>query len=103
MSGVLCVVLAVSVLVAPMASAADQKGITITESGYYMKKLSNPTLGEGEADGLVTPGDRFNSYGWATGELGDYIYVGSNRNLVGDTAASYAAASACRRRRSAPF
>ena len=92
MSGVLCVVLAVSVLVAPMASAADQKGITITESGYYMKKLSNPTLGEGEADGLVTPGDRFNSYGWATGELGDYIYVGSNRNLVGDTAASYAAA-----------
>lgn len=92
MSGVLCVVLAVSVLAAPMASAAGQKGITITESGYYMKKLSNPTLGEGEADGLVTPGDRFNSYGWATGELGDYIYVGSNRNLVGGTATSYAAA-----------
>lgn len=92
MSGVLCVVLAVSVFMAPMASAAGQKGITITESGYYMKKLSNPTLGEGEADGLVTPGDRFNSYAWATGELGDYIYVGSNRNLVGGTATSYAAA-----------
>lgn len=91
-SGVLCVVLAVSVFMAPMASAAGQKGITITESGYYMKKLSNPTLGEGEADGLVTPGDRFNSYAWATGELGDYIYAGSNRNLVGGTATSYAAA-----------
>lgn len=92
MATVLSVVLAASVLLVPMASAAEKNGITITENGYYMQKLSNPTLGEGEADGLVTPGDRFNSYGWATGELGDYIYVGSNRNLVGGTATSYAAA-----------
>ena len=88
----LTVLLVCSALLAPAASAASQEGITIAEGGYYMQKLSNPTLGEGEADGLVTPGDRFNSYGWATGELGDYIYVGSNRNLVGGTATSYAAA-----------
>ena len=81
----LTVLLVCSALLAPAASAASQEGITIAEGGYYMQKLSNPTLGEGEADGLVTPGDRFNSYGWATGELGDYIYVGSNRNLVRNT------------------
>lgn len=91
-ASVLSVALAVSILLVPMASAAEKEAISFQENGYYMQKLSNPALGEGEADGLVTPGDRFNSYGWATGELGDYIYVGSNRNLVGGTATSYAAA-----------
>ena len=82
-------ILVLSILMVPMASIAGNDRITISQNGYYMQKLSNPTAGEGEADGLVTPGDRFNSYAWATGELGDYIYVGSNRNLVGSTIELY--------------
>ena len=76
-AGVVSMILVLSILMVPMASIAGNDRITISQNGYYMQKLSNPTAGEGEADGLVTPGDRFNSYAWATGELGDYIYVGS--------------------------
>lgn len=89
LAGVVSLILALSILMVPMASVAGSDRITISQNGYYMQKLSNPTLGEGEIDGLVTPGDRFNSYAWATGELGDYIYVGSNRNLVGSTIELY--------------
>ena len=88
-AGVVSMILVLSILMVPMASIAGNDRITISQNGYYMQKLSNPTAGEGEADGLVTPGDRFNSYAWATGELGDYIYVGSNRNLVGSTIELY--------------
>ena len=69
-AGVVSMILVLSILMVPMASIAGNDRITISQNGYYMQKLSNPTAGEGEADGLVTPGDRFNSYAWATGELG---------------------------------
>lgn len=69
-AGVVSMILVLSILMVPMASIAGNDRITISQNGYYMQKLSNPTAGEGEADGLVTPGDRFNSYAWATGEPG---------------------------------
>lgn len=65
-AGVVSMILVLSILMVPMASIAGNDRITISQNGYYMQKLSNPTAGEGEADGLVTPGDRFNSYAWAT-------------------------------------
>lgn len=87
--GLMSLLVALAIVMVPLASVAGNERITITQNGYYMQKLSNPASGEGEADGLVTPGDRFNSYAWAMGELGDYIYVGTNRNLVGSTIEQY--------------
>ncbi len=87
--GLISLLVALAIVMVPLASVAGNDRIVISQNGYYMQKLSNPTSGEGEPDGLVTPGDRFNSYAWAMGELGDYIYVGTNRNLVGSTIEQY--------------
>ena len=54
-AGVVSMILVLSILMVPMASIAGNDRITISQNGYYMQKLSNPTAGEGEADGLVTP------------------------------------------------
>lgn len=46
---------------------------------YLIEKLTNPTQGEREADGLVEGGDRYNSYAWSMQELSDeygkYVYI----------------------------
>lgn len=48
-------------------------------------RVSNPERLSGEEDGFVPGGDRNNSYAWCMDVLptpdGDYLYVGSNRNL----------------------
>lgn len=54
---------------------------TIETKHFIIKKISNPTKGEKEADGLKENGDRANSYAWAMAESDNYIYIGSNRNL----------------------
>ncbi|MCM8822633.1 MAG: hypothetical protein NC831_07490 [Candidatus Omnitrophica bacterium] len=49
-------------------------------------RLSNPFAVSGQADGLQQGGDRENSYAWCMDILsqpdGDYLYVGSNRDLM---------------------
>ena len=57
-----------------------------------IEKVSNPDAGEGEADGLVEGGDRETSYAWAMATRGDYIYIGTNRNIVGSVADTFAKA-----------
>ena len=60
-------------------------------------RFSNASAGPGIADGLVEPdGDRHNSYAWSmetmANSAGDeYLYVGSNRDLVGLLAAQMGA------------
>ena len=54
-----------------------------------IEKISNPDAGEGEADGLVEGGDRETSYAWAMASRGNYIYIGTNKNIVGSVADTF--------------
>jgi len=51
-----------------------------------IEKISNPESGEGKADGIVPGGDRETSYAWAMTTRGDYVYVGTNKNIIGNVA-----------------
>lgn len=66
-----------------MTSFADNGSNVIVNGRYTAEKISNPDMvGEKVADGLVPGGDRMNSYAWCMEQLGDYIYIGCNRNLM---------------------
>lgn len=67
--------------------AADTS--TTADTNLKIEKISNPTSGEGEADGLVPGGDRENSYAWAMAARGEYLYVGTNKNIVGSIADTF--------------
>lgn len=54
-----------------------------------IEKISNPDAGEGEADGLIPGGDRETSYAWAMATRGEYVYVGTNRNVIGNVASAF--------------
>ena len=54
-----------------------------------IEKVSNPDAGEGDADGLVVGGDRETSYAWAMAARDNYIYIGTNRNIVGSVADAF--------------
>lgn len=76
-------------LAAPSALAAEKNVYTqARENGkvFTAEKLSNPTTGEREADGLESDPTRMNSYAWCmdrmTDEYGDYVYMGTNRNIL---------------------
>lgn len=69
-----------------VAEAGSAKNVYRNDEDYLVQKISNPTTYSGEADGLVPGGDRENSYAWSMQEMedeyGDYIYIGSNRNIL---------------------
>ncbi len=50
--------------------------------GYTVTKISNPTHGEREVDGLMAGGDRQNSYTWRLAGRGDEIYIATSRNIA---------------------
>ena len=54
----------------------------LISGNFIMRKISNPTRGEKEADGITPGGDRANGYAWAMAESNNYIYIGSNRNII---------------------
>lgn len=54
-----------------------------------IEKISNPDSGEGEADGIVPGGDREASYAWAMTTRGNYVYVGTNKNIIGGVATTF--------------
>jgi hypothetical protein len=59
---------------------------TILFAAITTQRISNPGAVSGMADGLAPGGDRHNSYAWCMGILhhsdGDYLYVGSNRDIA---------------------
>lgn len=55
---------------------------SIKTEDFIIQKLSNPTKGEKEADGFNSAVDRRNGYAWAMAESKNYIYIGSNRNII---------------------
>lgn len=64
--------------------AAD--ATTYPNDTYLIEKISNPTTLQGDTDGLdPTEPNRSNSYTWTQAQLGNYIYLGSNRNVLAGT------------------
>ena len=55
---------------------------SIKTKDFIIQKLSNPTKGEKEADAFNSTVDRRNGYAWAMAESKNYIYIGSNRNII---------------------
>ena len=55
---------------------------TYSNGGYSIDKISHPTLGSGEIDGILTgeDQDRGNSYSWSSVESCDYVYIGTCYN-----------------------
>lgn len=55
---------------------------TYSNGGYTVEKVSHPTLGAGEVDGILTGDeqDRSQSYSWSMAEAGDYVYIGTCYN-----------------------
>lgn len=53
-----------------------------SKGGYTIDKVSHPTLGAGEVDGILTGDlqDRGQSYSWSMAEAGDYVYIGTCYN-----------------------
>lgn len=64
-------------------NAEEKKKNIIENDNYIIEKVSNPTTKQGEIDGITLGGDRNNSYAWAMAERNGYIYIGTNRNLIG--------------------
>lgn len=54
----------------------------IEKNGVRITKISNPDAGQREVDGLISGGDRENSYTWRLAERGDYIYIATTRNIA---------------------
>ena len=55
-------------------------------SNTTIEKISNKDSGERETDGLAPGGDRETSYAWAMASRGNYVYVGTNKNVLGSFA-----------------
>ncbi len=84
----LCFTLAVA-LGGGMIPVHAQEPEPIQGDGYTITKISNPDHGEREADGLKVGGDREVGYLWSIEERGDYLYIGTWRNTVGEVIRSY--------------
>ena len=78
-------------LLGNFASYAYESEYTVANN-LKIDKISNPDAGEGEADGLVDGGDRETSYAWAMAARGQYLYIGTNRNIVGSVADTFVSA-----------
>ena len=89
---VLVAVMAVSLIASATAAVVrdDSGNISYTpleqgvysNGGYTIDKVSHPTLGAGEVDGILTGDlqDRGQSYSWSMAEAGDYVYIGTCYN-----------------------
>ena len=63
--------------------------VSTSTNELTIEKVSNPDSGEGQADGLINGGDRETSYSWAMAARGQYLYIGTNRNVIGNVANAF--------------
>ena len=80
----LAAAMAVTIAVVPVSAKAGYQ-TTVT-------RISHPGNQEGETDGLVDPGDRETSYAWCMAARGDYVYIGTNKNIVGTVVEGFVSA-----------
>ena len=59
-----------------MTAGAEQK-----QSDFTVTKISNPDRTYRMGDGLIEGGDRETSYTWCMADRGDYVYIGTNKNI----------------------
>ena len=66
------------------AAYAVEGARTYDTANYHVTKISNPTTGSGEPDGILLgdEANRINSYAWATAYRDGYLYIGVNRNFL---------------------
>ena len=85
----ICILLVLVLTLTFAAPVWAAESRAVDADGYRFEKVSNPSSGPGEADGLNTKDEtgfaanRLNSYAWAVASRGDYIYIGTNRTLLG--------------------
>ena len=96
-----------AILVSPLPAHAEDASGAVTYNagnGYSFEKLSHPTVGTSQPDGIVdyqgngavavpgadgntsnNEGDRGQSYTWAAASYGDWLYVGTCYAAMGNT------------------
>lgn len=96
-----------AILVSPLPTHAEDASGAVTYNagnGYSFEKLSHPTVGTSQPDGIVdyqgdgaiavpgadgntanNEGDRGQSYTWAAASYGDWLYVGTCYAAMGNT------------------
>lgn len=72
---VMATLLSVTVSVAAMEPELEENVFYTCDNYDTATKLSNPSLGSGEVDGIV--GDRGQSYSWSAVGYGKYMYIGT--------------------------
>ena len=86
LKGILSVLLSVTMCSSTVlpSFAAIKERISYDKEGFTIEKVSHPTRGEGEIDGILTgeDEDRGQSYSWSMIEYGDYIYIGTCYNSI---------------------
>ena len=80
MKTTLALLLALALLV---SSAVISVGAEEAQSDFTVTKISNPDRTFRMGDGLVEGGDRETSYAWCMTDRGDYVYIGTNKNMGG--------------------
>ena len=76
------IVLTIALLGGTVSSYTTASAQTIKGYGFTVTKISNPTRGSGQVDGLMPGGDRGTSYTWRMAELGDWIYIATSREVA---------------------
>ncbi len=71
-------------------SASARTASTEESKSYTVTKISNPDRGERQVDGLMSGGDRENSYTWRMAMRGDEIYIATTRNIASALVNMYA-------------
>ena len=85
-------VLAVAMAASMAAGMAILPASATILTDQTLTKISNPGSDPRDADGLVPEGDRETSYAWCIAARGDYVYIGTNKNIVGSVVESLTAA-----------
>lgn len=72
------------ILTIMLPASADEAANVYYSDNYKITKISNPTTGSGEPDGLLygDAANRINSYAWSTAYRDGYLYIGVNRNFL---------------------
>lgn len=91
-SGRLLTVLLAAVIAGGAAIPVSAKVLT----DQNLTRISNPKGGERQTDGLVPEGDRETSYAWCMASRGQYVYIGTNKNIAGSVVTSLSAAFAAK-------
>lgn len=76
-------------LAAAMLSGTVLPVSAATLTQQKLDRISHPDNVERQADGLVEVGDRETSYAWCMAARGNYVYIGTNKDIVGSNVQTF--------------